>query len=258
MDRKAEVLAALVAMSARLGAPERDYVILGEGNTSALVDEDSFWVKASGTSLCGIGNEGFVLVNRPRVLQLLEAGDLGDEGIKEGLMAASADPGGPRPSVETIFHAFLLGLPGVRFVGHTHPTAVNALLCARDSKEIVSGRIFPDEIVCLGKAPVYVPYVDPGLQLARVIRQEVEKYLAVEGERPRAILMENHGLVALGANPKEVETVTAMWVKTARVLAGAYAFGGPRYLSHQSVDRIHTRPDEAYRKQSIWQEGGKP
>ncbi|HHX41412.1 MAG TPA: class II aldolase, partial [Armatimonadetes bacterium] len=33
------VLEQLVAMSARLGEPERDLVILGEGNTSAAVDD---------------------------------------------------------------------------------------------------------------------------------------------------------------------------------------------------------------------------
>ena len=245
------VLAELVALSCRLGAPERDYVILGEGNTSARADQDWFWVKASGTSLCDISEAGFVLVNRAKVLGLLEGGELSDDQVKQGLAAASADPAGPRPSVETMFHAYLLGLPGVRFVGHTHPTVVNAVLCAQASREIVSGRIFPDEIVCLGRAPVYVPYTDPGLALARAIRQGVEDYLAAEGERPRAILMENHGLVALGATPQEVETITAMWVKTARVLIGAYALGGPRYLSVQSVDRIHTRPDELYRKQAL-------
>jgi hypothetical protein len=48
-----------------------------------------------------------------------------------------------------------------------------------------------------------------------------------------------------------VEDVTAMMVKTARVLAGAAAVGGPRYLSAHDVDRIHTRPDELYRRQKL-------
>ena len=46
-----ELLSQLVAMSRSLGDPANDYVILGEGNTSAKVDADSFWVKASGTEL---------------------------------------------------------------------------------------------------------------------------------------------------------------------------------------------------------------
>jgi len=247
----ADVLRELVALSCRLGEPSRDCVILGEGNTSAAIDDDWCYVKASGVSLCGITERGFVKVNRKRVLELLAAGTRSDEQVKQALMAAAADPAGPRPSVETTFHVYLLGLPGVRFVGHTHPIAVNAILCARNSREIVSGRIFPDEIVCLGRAPVYVPYTDPGVTLALAIKQGVERFREEEGEGPKAILMENHGLVALGGTPQEVETITAMWVKTAQVLAGTFLFGGPRYLAAKHVDRIHTRPDEAYRKRAL-------
>ena len=49
-----EQLGQLVTMSGNLGDPANDYVILGEGNSSAIVDENSFWVKASGTSMNGI------------------------------------------------------------------------------------------------------------------------------------------------------------------------------------------------------------
>jgi hypothetical protein len=43
-----DTLAQLVAMSHNLGDPALDYVILGEGNTSARADADTFWVKATG------------------------------------------------------------------------------------------------------------------------------------------------------------------------------------------------------------------
>jgi hypothetical protein len=39
-----------------------------------------------------------------------------------------------------------------------------------------------------------------------------------------------------------------MYVKTARVILGTYALGGPHFLSQSAVDRIHTRPDEDYRR----------
>ena len=40
-------------------------------------------------------------------------------------------------------------------------------------------------------------------------------------------------------------------IKTCRVLAGTYAFGGPHFLSAENVERIHTRPDEAYRRREL-------
>jgi hypothetical protein len=42
-----------------------------------------------------------------------------------------------------------------------------------------------------------------------------------------------------------------MYVKTARVLLGTLAFGGPRYMTADNVARIHTRPDESYRRQML-------
>jgi ribulose-5-phosphate 4-epimerase/fuculose-1-phosphate aldolase len=61
--------------------------------------------------------------------------------------------------------------------------------------------------------------------------------------------MQNHGLIALGRTAQEVEDITAMAVKAARVLLGTYVLGGPHLLTAENVVRIHTRPDEAYRRQ---------
>jgi len=139
----------------------------------------------------------------------------------------------------------------VAFVGHTHPIAINALTCSRGFEEAFSGRLFPDEIVMCGPAPVLIPYTDPGLPLAREIWRRINAYIDTYGERPRVILLQNHGLIALGRTAEQVENITAMMVKTARVLLGTYAVGGPHFLSTQQVDRIHTRPDEAYRRKLL-------
>ena len=60
--------------------------------------------------------------------------------------------------------------------------------------------------------------------------------------------MQNHGIVALGRSAQQVLDVTAMAVKTARVLLGTFAAGGPRFMSEHDVARIHTRPDEHFRR----------
>lgn len=245
-----DILVQLVTMSNHLGDPTRDYVILGEGNTSARADADTFWVKASATELCTIDHTGFVRVRFDRVLALLEADDLSDDDIRAGLEAAKVDPTvKARPSVETMLHALALQLEGVNFVGHTHPTAINAFLCSQKAEEAIAGRLFPDEIVYCGLAPVYVPYTDPGVPLARKVRDLMGQYLGEYHEVPKVILIQNHGLIALGKTAQEVENITAMAVKAARVLQGTYAFGGPHFLSSQNVRRIHTRPDELYRRQ---------
>ncbi|MCS6776767.1 MAG: class II aldolase/adducin family protein, partial [Chloroherpetonaceae bacterium] len=189
-----------------------------------------------------------------RVLPALEGPDLTDAEVKALLQESRAEGSVEiMPSVETFLHAYLLTLPNVHFVGHTHPTAVNAILCSVRAREAISGRLFPDEIVCCGIAPCFVEYTDPGIPLARLLRQRVEEFRIERGEYPRVILMQNHGLIAVGKTPRDVQTATSMYEKTARILLGTYALGGPHFLSEAHVHRIHTRPDEHYRQRQIGQ-----
>lgn len=244
------ILEQLTAMSRHLGDPALDYAILGEGNASARIDDETFWVKASGAEMRTIEADGFVRVRFDRVLALLEAGPLSDEEVRAGLEAAKADPSAKgRPSVETVLHALVLQVGGTGFVGHTHPTAVNAILCSARAEEVIAGRLFPDEIVYCGPAPVYVPYTDPGIPLACAVAEAIDRHLAEYGQAPKVVLMQNHGMIALGKTAVEVENITAMVVKTSRVILGACALGGPHFLSSAAVNRIHTRPDEKYRRQ---------
>ncbi len=248
MDRLA-ILDELVTMSQNIARPEMDCVILGEGNTSARIDEESFYVKGSGQYMAKVGREGYVEILFEPALAVLDGPDLTDDEIKEALFACRKDKSGTlKPSVETILHAFLLTLPGVNFVAHTHPTAVNMILCSKKAEEVYSGRIFPDEIVYCGIEPLYIGFVDPGIPLARALRQKVNEYIEKHNIPPKVILIQNHGFIALGSNAHECEAITAMGVKTARVLAGTYIFGGPKYFTEENVKRIYTRPDEAYRR----------
>lgn len=252
MSNAETVLQALVAMSHELGRPERDLVILGEGNTSALCDDGTFWVKGSGTQLSTIAPDGFVQVRLAPVCALADGGGLSDAELKSALEQAKIDPANTRqPSVETVLHALALSEAGARFVGHTHPVAVNALMCSRGVEGALAGRLFPDEIVVCGPAPAYVPYTDPGLPLARAVRAAFRRHADAWGSPPKVILMQNHGLIALGGSPREVDNVSAMCVKACRILAGTYAYGGPRFLSDEAVERIHSRPDEAYRRKQL-------
>jgi rhamnose utilization protein RhaD (predicted bifunctional aldolase and dehydrogenase) len=255
MASKEDILMQLTALSRTLGDPALDYAILGEGNTSARIDDDTFYIKASGQSLSAIEPTGFVAVRFSKILPYFDVPDLTDAEVKQALLESKVDSGSPvMPSVETFFHAYLLTLPNVNFVGHTHPTAVNAILCSKRAKEAIAGRLFPDEIVCCGVAPCFVEYVDPGMPLSKEMKRQVEAYFEAQGEWPKTILMQNHGLISLGRSPKDVQSAMAMEVKTARVLLGTYALGGPHFLTPGQVARIHTRPDEHYRQKQIRQD----
>jgi rhamnose utilization protein RhaD (predicted bifunctional aldolase and dehydrogenase) len=244
-------LDALVALSRDLGRDERQLAILGEGNTSARVTEEQFLVKASGASLARLEAADLTLCALAPVLALLDRKQISDAGMREALLAARVDASARIPSIETVFHAWLLTLPDVRFVGHTHPLAVNQILCSPRARDFSERRMFPDEVVVCGAASVFVPYTDPGLPLAREIRDRTRAFMEKQGYVPRLILLQNHGLIALGATASAVLGSTLMATKAAAIFMGAAAQGGPTFLNAQHVERIAGRADEAYRQQQL-------
>ncbi|MCY2994308.1 MAG: class II aldolase/adducin family protein [Planctomycetota bacterium] len=245
-----DLLDQLVEMSRSLGDPAYDFAVLGEGNTSVLADQDSFWVKASGAPLVCADRESFVRVQSAPVLTSLDGPLLDDRDVQRLLRSATV-ASERAPSIETFLHALCLQLEGVQFVGHTHPTVAVGLLCSQRSREIFAGSLFPDQIVLLGPAYVYIPYTDPGLPLALTVRQALQDFQSREGRVPKVILMENHGVIALGATAQEVLNITHMLVKTCRVISTTLAAGGPRPLSPQHVARIDQRPDELARRHNL-------
>lgn len=225
-------LAQLVQMTKTLGGPQLDYVILSEGNTSARIDSQSFWVKASGSRMANAGSDAFLRVDTAQVLGLVDGPSLSEAEMRSHLTGAKMDANAPgSPSIETAMHALCLTMGGASFVGHTHPTAINAILCAQDASAAFANPIFPAESLVCG-APVFVPYGGPGQALARAVRGSLEAALCERGEIPRVLLLQNHGLVALGKNPQEVLDITKMMVKTSRILVQAYAVGGPRFIEY--------------------------
>lgn len=241
----------LLSLSHELGREDRHLAILGEGNTSARLSGDRFLVKASGSNLARLASADVTECRSRDLLSLLDRRAASDAEIEAMLLAARVKSTARKPSVEAMFHAWLLTLPGVNFVGHTHPVAVNRILCSPHAATFAERRLFPDEIVCCGPASVLVPYADPGLQLAQEIRRGVARFRRRHGRIPQVILLENHGLVALGATPAAVLAATLMCVKAAEITLGAAALGGPRYLSARDVTRIAGRSDEHYRQRAL-------
>lgn len=238
----------LVRMTNTLGQPHRQYVIIGEGNTSCRADADTFWIKASGQQMETLGESGFVRAQFNATLDLLVHPPQTQTEQKERILATKADPNTPgMPSIEVSFHAMLLHECRVDVIGHTHPVAVNRILCSTRARDLTR-RIFPDEAVLCGPESAFVPYADPGIPLALAIRDSARAYMDKQGEAPKVILLQNHGMIALGMTCTEVLNITAMCVKAADILAGTYAVGEPVFMSDADILHIYRRPDEIDRR----------
>jgi rhamnose utilization protein RhaD (predicted bifunctional aldolase and dehydrogenase) len=241
----------LIALSHDLGAEPRQLAILGEGNTSAKLSADTFLVKASGSSLGTLGETDLTECRFAPLIHLLDAADVSDETVERTLAESRVDPASKKPSTEAFFHAFLLTLPGINFVGHTHPISVNGILCSPKAELFATKRLFPDEIVCCGPASVFVPYVDPGILLSRAIRQQTQQFIDQHKRNPKVILLRNHGLIAIGPSAAAVKATTLMADKAARIFNNAAAQGGPTFITDEDIRRIDTRLDEAYRQRVL-------
>jgi rhamnose utilization protein RhaD (predicted bifunctional aldolase and dehydrogenase) len=250
VSERQRTVRALVELSRALGAPEHDYAILAEGNTSARIDDESYVLKASGFSLASADESSFVEMRTAAVLELLDHPPASDDDLTTALATCRLAEG-PRPSTEATLHALALTIGGASFVGHTHPTAVNSILCSERATALTDGALFPDEIVVCGSHPLFVPYVDPGVPLGLEVRERLLEHVRVHGAPPKVIYLQNHGLFALGSSAAEVLQVTAMAVKTARIMLGTFAAAGPHYLGETDAARIETRPDELYRQRRL-------
>ncbi len=240
----------LVTLSRALGDPKADYAILGEGNTSLRLGDDGFLVKASGFSLASATPESFVELHLGPVLALLDAPPQGDQALASALAACRVSDG-PQPSVEAPLHAVCLTVGTATAVGHTHPAAINAILCSRQPEAVLAGPLFPDQVVVCGRHPLLVPYVDPGIPLAIELRDRLRRHVEEHGRAPKTIYLQNHGLIALGQSETEVLRITQMADKAARILLGSLAAGGPQPLPPEGASRIESRPDEHHRQRIL-------
>ena len=246
----------LAALSRRLGDASLDAAILGEGNTSIRVDDATFLVKASGSNLATLGEDDLVRLRFDAILPLLSgSGPVAEAQLAATYQQAKVDQASPRrPSVETVFHAALLRLPGVAVVAHTHPTAINMLTTSARWREHLDGRLFPDEVVVLGEHSAFVPYIDPGVELARAILASVNEVAARTGSVPRTVYMQNHGFIALAKNPTDAWNITLMAIKAARIRLGAIQAGGFNTLGEAVARHLKNRPDEKYREALLAQQ----
>ena len=188
----------LVAASRRYGADE-NFVLAGGGNTS-FKDEETLYIKASGTTLAEITEEGMVRMNREKLEAIWSRHYSEDPDERErqalaDLMAARRSGETKRPSVETLLH----GLLRRQYVIHLHPSLVNGLTCGRDGKGI-AGELYPAGML-------WIPVVNPGYVLANHIREAIDAQSAGGGDYPSILFLQNHGVFVASDSLEEVDRI---------------------------------------------------
>ncbi|HLJ68964.1 MAG TPA: bifunctional aldolase/short-chain dehydrogenase [Chloroflexota bacterium] len=215
----------LVVYRSRLIASDPDLVVWGGGNTSVKTREadhlgrmcDVLRIKGSGTDLKSVDRSSFPGIFRDDVLPLLDREEMSDEAMVAYLEHCMVEPGGRRPSIETLLHAFL----PARHVDHVHADSIVALTNTARGLEVTRE--------ALGNGVAIVPYRRPGFRLAKQVHD------AARGHD--AVVLANHGLVTWGDTAEVSYRKTIELAERAQHYLEARVGGRSHHVAPQSPPR---------------------
>ena len=210
-------LEGLLYASHLVGEDQR-LVVWGGGNTSAKLTEADFRgrptavlrVKGSGSDLRTIKVRDFPGVRLDDIVPLRRRAGMSDEEMVAYLAHALMEPSSPRPSIETLLHAFL----PARFIIHTHADAILALTNTPE------GRRWVAEV--LGPGAIFIPYRRPGFDLSKQVAEAFDA-----AEAPTSIVLEKHGLITWGDSARDAYEATIDAVTRAEQFIAARRANSP-------------------------------
>src|SRR5439155_24609943 len=148
------------------------------------------------------------------ILPLAERDAMSDEEMVAYLARCQLDPLMPRPSIETLLHAFV---PHAH-VDHTHPDAIGAIVGTSDGERLAQE--------CFGSDAVWIPYIRPGFAISRLVAEAVSAH-----PEAKLVLLAKHGLVTWGETAEDsyrstLDAIDRSAAFSAERTAGVAAFGG--------------------------------
>ncbi len=172
------------------------------------------WVKASGSDLATMTPEQFAVLRMDEMTPLIARDEMSDEDMVAHLARCMVDPALPRPSIETLLHAFI----PAPHVHHTHPDAINTIAGCVDG-EALARECFGDEVA-------WIEYIRPGFTLAKQVGEAVR-----DNPGLRLVILAKHGLVCWGDSAEQAYRTTIDVINRAAAFvnertAGTARFGG--------------------------------
>jgi rhamnulose-1-phosphate aldolase/alcohol dehydrogenase len=214
----------LLVYASRLIGAETSLVVWGGGNTSVKTSERDhrgrevgvLRVKGSGSDLKSVQRKDFPGVRMDDIRALLDRQDMGDQEMVAYLAHGLMDPGGVRPSIETLLHGFV----SAQAVVHTHADAIVSLTNNDRPRDVLAS--------VYGKDVIALEYRRPGFRISREVADAI-----AASPQARALLLERHGTICWGATLREayestIELITRAEDAIAERKQGRRVFGGPR------------------------------
>lgn len=177
-------------------------LVQGAGGNVSWKENDTLWIKASGTWLAEAGEKDiFVPVDLGHLRTALAAEDF---GATPRVLGAST----LRPSIETMLHA-LMPHP---VVVHLHAVEILACLVRKDAEAIL------DSALDGSLRWLVVPYHKPGAALAKAVAEALARRAGAD-----VVFLQNHGVVLGGDDIAEVERLLSVLLSALAAEPPAYA-----------------------------------
>ncbi len=219
----------LLAYTSRLIGANPDLVVWGGGNSSIKcvepdhsgIETHVMYIKGSGSDMRTIERKHFTRLRLKDLLLLEKRKTMTDEEMVEYLGHTMMGGNQPRPSIETLLHAFV---PHEN-VYHTHADAITSLTDTPGSQGLIR-KLFGNE---LG----FVPYTRPGFTLSKWVGEIAKADLNLRG-----VILDKHGLITWGKTAQEAYERTIGFCSRAERFIQAVKRKRPAPLGRMTVKAV--------------------
>ncbi len=189
----------LVELAHFLGS--RKDILLASNGTLSYKNDRFMWINAKSIALEALNENQFVILEREKLKRMVFVDYSQDpidreRAVQIDLLKARSHPELMlQPSTETIIHEV------IRYdcIAHVHPAVVNGLLSGLNAKQLITEMF--------GEEALFIPFVNPGYSLAKIIHKEVKEYEKAYQRQPEIIFVQNQGVIVSGDDAGKVKQI---------------------------------------------------
>ena len=148
------------------------------------------------------------------------------------------------PAIRTILSR---GGRGLKTLKVTNNALVSSFISGKDDVAAVMKPFTPDGIVYCKSEYIFMDPKDPE-DLVKQAERKIEAYVSRRGHTPKVLLIKGIGLVAVGSNAREAQTVTEVFLDSMKVAWYAASFGGQHPMTARQIAFIDNWEVENYRR----------
>lgn len=148
------------------------------------------------------------------------------------------------PAIRTILSRNGRGLKTLRV---TNNALIAYFIASGEQVSSVLSPFTPDGIVYCKSEYLYIDHEGPE-DLVKQAERKIEAYVKKHGYTPKVLLVKGIGLVAVGDNSKNAQTITDVFYDAVKVAHYAKSFGGEHPMTKRQINFIDNWEVENYRR----------